>query len=548
MNRVRLASRKTAYRALLLLGAATVLPVASAPLAIAQEAPTIDVTEITIADIQAAFAAGTYTSEQLTQAFLDRIAEYEPYYNAFTFMNPSALDDARAIDARRAAGEELGPLAGVPVVIKEAMDVAGIPSTAGWTAFAPETGVVELVPELDSTVVARLREAGAVILGKTNIPTFSNSGSNANSSWDGPTFNAVNRDFAPGGSSAGSATAIAASFAVIALAEETGGSIQNPSGAQSIVGVKTTFALVPNVGVVPLAGSTRDVVGPFARTVTDAAIALDVLAGYSSEDPKTVASIGNIPAGGYTAGLSDTALEGARVGLYGPGWLDVPLSEETVALYANVIAELEAEGAIVVEDPFLGSNFNTLGPATGYDSRGTESLAYDLNSYLGHLGPDAPTLDEMRAIPDADPFAEGGSLAYYLSSLPVLAESLDDPTVPPDLSEFLEVREAYLATFRSVMEENDLDLLVLPQVTQEPGAIFGGGIDSTTVSEIDIAGLPGVIMPAGAYESGAAFAVIFIGDTFSEGELLGYAYDYEQATNHRIVPVLATEPYPMPAE
>ena len=135
-------------------------------------------------------------------------------------------------------------------------------------------------------MVARLKAAGAIILGKTNIPAFSHDGARANTSWDGPTFNAVDRAIAPGASSSGTATAISGSFAVVGLAEETGGSIQNPASAQSLVGVKPTFGLVPNTGVAPLAGSTRDVVGPHARTVKDAALLLDVLAGYTPEDPE----------------------------------------------------------------------------------------------------------------------------------------------------------------------------------------------------------------------------------------------------------------------
>lgn len=239
----------------------------------------IDVVELTIADLQRGFADGSFTSETLTLGFLARIERYEPYYNAFTFMNPDALADAKAIDIRRAAGEKLGPLAGVPVVIKEAMDFVGLPSTVGWAPLASAAGGFDLMPERDAPVVAPLKAVGAIILGKTNIPAFSRDGTRANTSWDGPTYNAVDRAIAPGASSSGTATAIASSFPVVGLAEETGGSIQNPGAVQSLISVKPTFALIPNTGVAPLAGSTRDVVGPHARTITDAALLLDVLAG-----------------------------------------------------------------------------------------------------------------------------------------------------------------------------------------------------------------------------------------------------------------------------
>ncbi len=169
--------------------------------------------ELTLEQTQAAFASGAITSEALTQAFLDRIATYNTHYNALCFMNPDALDDARAIDRRRAAGDTLGPLAGVPVVVKDAMDMVGFPTTAGWRLLHSKTGGVDLMPATDAPVVARMRAAGAIILGKTNIPVLSHTGSHANDSWAGPTYNAVNREFLPGGSSAGTATAVAASFA-----------------------------------------------------------------------------------------------------------------------------------------------------------------------------------------------------------------------------------------------------------------------------------------------------------------------------------------------
>ncbi|WP_043353417.1 amidase, partial [Methylobacterium sp. B1] len=184
--------------------------------------------EMTVADAQAAFARGV-TAEALTRAFLARIENYNPRYNAVIFLNPHAVEEARAIDRRRAAGEALGPLAGVPVVIKDTMDVAGLPTTAGWHFLCAKAGGVDLMPATDAPVVARMRAAGCVILGKTNVPVLSATGSHANDSWAGPTLNAMAPDLLPGGSSAGTATAVAASLAVLGLAEETGGSIQNPA-------------------------------------------------------------------------------------------------------------------------------------------------------------------------------------------------------------------------------------------------------------------------------------------------------------------------------
>ena len=323
-------------------------------------ATAIDLVEMTVERAQAGFANGAFTSESLTKAFLDRIALYNPSYNAIVFMNPSALDDSRSSDARRASGKSLGPLDGVPVVVKDAMDMAGFLTTGGWRLLHAKTSGVDLYPATDAPVVARMREAGAVILGKTNIPVLSATGSHANDSWAGPTYNAAGRDFLPGGSSAGTATAVAASFAVLGLAEETGGSIQNPASAQGLVGIKPTFALVPNVGVLPLS-SLRDVVGPIGRCVRDAALALDALAGFTMADPKTVAGIGRKPLGGYAANLKPDALRGKRIGTYGPGWRNLPLSDEATALYRRALSEINAQGAILIDDPF--ADFGLCRPA-----------------------------------------------------------------------------------------------------------------------------------------------------------------------------------------
>lgn len=507
----------------------------------------IDVVELTIDDVRKGFAEGRFTSESLTLAFLERIARYEPYYNAFTFMNAGALDDARASDARRARGEATGAFDGLPVVIKEAMDFVGLPSTGGWAPLASAAGGFDLFPERDAPVVTRLKQAGAVILGKTNIPAFSHDGARANTSWDGPTFNAVNRAIAPGASSSGTATAVAGNFCIVGLAEETGGSIQNPGAAQSLVSVKPTFALVPNAGVMPLAGSTRDVVGPHARTVVDAAMLLDVLAGYSPEDPKTVASIGHLPEGGYTSKLTPGRLKGARVGLYGAGWRTKPISAEAQALYDTAMDVVKSLGAELVADPFAGSGFSDLrAKDVEFDPRGLESIAFDLENYLRRLGPSAKASSFMalKALLSEDPFAPDGLLGIHPPQSPVLRKSLLDPAAPPDLSGFVAAREAYLKTFNTVMDAHNLDVLIFPQVEAAlPGIFDKEQHPATTVSEINIAGLPGVTVPAGVFGNGSPFALVLVGRMWSEADLLGYAYDFEQATHLRIVPDLVAEPY-----
>jgi len=504
----------------------------------------LDLTELTVESVQAGFASGAFTAQELAEASLERVEQYNKKYNAIVFLNPAAVDDAREIDRRRAAGEQLGPLAGVPVVVKDPMDMVGFPTTAGWSLLNSNMGGVDLMPERDAPVVARLKEAGAVIIGKTNVPILSHSGTHANDSWAGPTLNVVMPDRVPGASSSGTASAVASAMVVLGLAEETGGSIQNPASAQDLVGIKPTIGLVPNAGVVPLSGN-RDVVGPIARCVRDAALCLDVLAGYTAEDPKTLAGVGKRPKGGYTSMLSVDALKGKRLALYGAGWRDQPLSEEAEALYARAKGELQKLGAVLVADPFAGSGFAALRkptpPLANFDARGFESLPYDLHKYLERLGQKAAvkTFAEFAKLTEKESAFGPNGVLNFMPNLPQFKAVLANPIVPPDISEFIALKEAYLNIFEEVFGKNGLDACVFPQMLEELPPLHGDvPIRETTVGEINIAGLPGVTVPAGYYRSGSPFELIFVGRMWSEVDLLGYAYAYESSTKHRKAPAL----------
>ena len=371
---------------------------ASTPVRAAQEASPVDVVELTAEQLAPGYAEGRFTVTEVTRAFLDRIAIYEERYNAFISMNPAALADAQALDVELAAGSLRGPLHGVPVVVKDNIDMAGLVTTAGWDGFSSAMGGVDMVPQDDAAVVERLHAAGAVILGKTNLPDFAGHGTRTESSVAGVTLNPYNVDKAPGASSGGTATAVASSFAVLGLGTETGGSIQNPAAAQALVGVKPTYGLVPLEGIVPLSGSYVDVVGPLAKSVMDAALTLDVLAGPTYDDLATFAGAEHIPDSGYVAGLQRGALEGKRFGLVGPGWRErfLPLAPETEARYREAIATVESLGAETVEDPFAGSGFVEL-----WDAReGGSTSAYDMYLYFQQLGPDAPfnTIEGWEAL------------------------------------------------------------------------------------------------------------------------------------------------------
>lgn len=498
-----------------------------------------DLGSISIRGIRDGLFSGRFTAEDLTIAAIAQVKRMNPVFNAIIFENEAALETARDIDRRIAAGEPVGPLAGVPIVVKDPMDMEGVPTTAGWKRLNSKFGGVDLIPERDSPVVARMREADAIILGKTNVPILSWTGTHANDSWAGPTINPAHRERAPGGSSAGTAAAIASHMAVIGLAEETGGSIQNPASAQGLVGIKPTIGLVPNAGVVPLS-SNRDVVGPIARTVEDAAHGLSVLAGYTIEDPKTLACVGRIPAEGYAANLSKDGLEGKRLGLYGPGWRPDKLSPETAELYERAKQELVLAGAELVEDPFDGTDFASyrqITPGTPFfDGRGLESIAYDMTCYLQRLGPGAAlkNWEEFARATHIEDVTGKGTILGYLYELPDFVEAIKSPATPPAMPEFVELKRRYLELIDEIFERHDLDGLVYPQMLEElPELHSGDAIRETTVGELNIAGLPAVTVPAGYYESGAPFELIFLGPQWSEAALIQQAYAYEQSTLHR---------------
>ncbi|MCM3668224.1 amidase [Mesobacillus maritimus] len=490
--------------------------------------------EVTVKQLQTGYANGEFTAEEVVQSFLERIEEFEANYNAFTFRNPHIIEEAKAFDRLREEGAELGPLAGIPIVIKEAVDIAGYPSTFGWAPLAKAVGGMELMPTKDAPVVTQLKQAGALILGKTNIPAFS-CAYNANNSWAGPTFNAVNREISPGGSSSGTAMAVSGNFAVLGVAEETAGSIQVPAAAQALVGIKPSFGLIPSKGVTPLAGSTRDVLGPHARTVEDAAIMLSVMAGYSKEDVKTAVAKGNVPDAGYTAFLDAGALKGKRLGLYGPGWRTAELSPETEELYARAIDELKKLGAEVVEDPFAGTGFAEYMKAkNGFI--GMESFFYDLENYLKNISAELSIRSVFEKAGEV-PWAEGGPLSL-VSDLINAETAAKDPNYLPDLTEFSEVKNELLRITNHVLEIHDLDGFVYPQMPEAIPAREVDNVKSTTISEINISGLPLITVPAGYYECGSPFALAFFGKMWSEAELIGMSYAYEQATNHRVAPTL----------
>jgi len=500
------------------------------------ETPPINVAELTAEEVQAAYSEGRYTAVELTRAFLERIERYEERYNAFISMNPAALEIAEEMDEEYRERGPRGPLHGVPVVIKDNLDYDGMVTTAGFDGFSAAAGGVDLVPGDDAEVVARLKEAGAVVLGKTNLPDFAGHGTRTRSSVAGVTLNPYALDRVPGGSSGGTATAVNASFAVLGLGTDTGGSISNPSAAQALASAKPTYGLVPLHGVVPLDATYRDVVGPMARSVRDVAVTLDVIAGPSPKDLATYAAVDHLPADGFAAGLDSTSLQGKRFGLVGLGWRRdfLPLEEETASLYRDAIRVLEARGAEVVEDPFAGAGWVHLYESRPEEARGNAS--YDLHRYLQGLPEEAPfrSVEEWEARTGRE-----------------MPGNWRGPPVRPSATEagdaYQSWRRDLRSLFREVLDEHELDGLFFPQaggpirpLVEDPERPdYRPNNHPELPSNITNAlGVPVVTVPYAYYEDGTPFVVAFIGDLWSDAELLAYAYAFEGATRARKAPDL----------
>jgi amidase len=494
--------------------------------------------EATIADIQAAMAADALTSVELVQLYLNRIEAYDdqgPALNALITVNPEALAIAAEMDAARQAGEILGPLHGIPIILKDNYNTADLPTTAGSAVLA------EALPSEDAFVVQQLRAAGAIILAKANMSEFAASyGRLGYSSQGGLTLNPYNLGRNASGSSSGTAAAIAANFAVLGTGSDTAGSIRGPSAVTGLVGIKPTLGLTSRSGIVPLTLSF-DVAGPMARTVTDAAIALGAMAAPDEADPVTLAPMA--PAiDDYTQFLDAEALSGVRIGLvqnFRGG------NAEVDALSEAAIAQLEALGATVVPIDLpeaLESPWNYMSPA--WDNE----FKPQIEAYLATL-PDRFPQNLMALIEasQAPAIAESATPVNpgRLESLAAAIETpgLADPALLYNLSHQLPmVRQVLLET----MATHDIEVLVYPTMACPASPIYTVEDDSSYVCSAadpyaagylaNLSGFPDITVPMGYTEAGLPIGLSFMAEAYSEPKLLGFAYAYEQASTVRYSP------------
>jgi len=510
----------------------------------AARAAEIPIEDATIADLQSAFKKGTLTSEQLTEIYLARIAAYDksgPKINAVITLNPKAVEEARALDAERKAGKVRGPLHGIPIILKDNYNTFDLPTSAGSQLLEGS------IPPADATVVKKLREAGVVILAKVNLSEFAGGGGVRDASPEIVRAAAVPQGFSslglqtlnphdltrnPAGSSGGTGAGIAAAFAQFGLGTDTGGSIRNPSSANGIVGLKPTHGLLSRNGIVPYALSF-DTGGPMARSVYDVAVALGVMTGVDAADEATKKSIGKFEKD-YTKYLRVGSLKGVRLGVA----RDFTGKDAgTDAVFEAAIAKLKELGAEIV-DPVMYPAYLIQAKQALYNVIGSVEYKAQIADYLKTLKPGFPKNVEELAARANDPKTgyrspeKAVGFAYTAAHVP----GLDDPVYQVVKTDGLAlIRDTVL----SVMAKYKLDAIIYPTVPRPAGLIHTSSATAPADSATNIAnltGFPDLIVPAGFTPEGLPVTISFFGRAFSEPKLLGYGYDFEQATKARHTP------------
>ncbi|MBA2288174.1 MAG: amidase [Ktedonobacteraceae bacterium] len=489
--------------------------------------------EATIVELQAAMSAGTLTAEQLTEFYIERIHtldQQEPQLNSVLEINPDALAIARALDQERGAKGARGPLHGIPVLLKD-----NIATTDRMQTTAGSFALLGSRPAREAFVAQRVREAGAVILGKTNMSEWANFRSTASSSgWSargGQARNPYVLDRTPCGSSSGSAIAVAANLAAASLGTETDGSILCPASMNAVVGIKPTLGLSSRAGVIPIAHS-QDTVGPFGRTVADAAALLGAITGSDPRDPATQQSTGKAHSD-YTQFLDPDGLRGARIGIARQTYFGYNAKTDAIANAA--IERMRALGAVII-DP---ADIPTAQQMSASESEMTVLLyecKADINAYLADLlETPVRTLADIIAFNDEHASEE---LKYFGQELLLKAQATTSLTDPAYLAALAEnQRLSRQEGIDAVMDQHQLDALFMPTATPPwcidlvNGDHAQGGSSQPTA----LAGYPAISVPAGSIFE-LPVGVTFMGRAFSEPTLIKLAYAFEQGTKARHEP------------
>ena len=481
--------------------------------------------ELTISDAQQAIRQRRISCEQLTRRYIRRIETYNQAggLNAIIYINPRALQRARALDEKFAAGADMKRLHCMPVILKDNFDTADMPTEAGSIALQGS------LPPDDAFMVKRLRDNDAIILAKSNMAEWAFSPYETVSSTHGITRNAYDTERVPAGSSGGTASAIAANFGIIGMGTDTGNSIRGPASHLALVGIRSTIGATSRDGIVPLL-LNRDIGGPLTRTVTDNAIVYSVIAGADPADPLTLSAAGRSKAD-YSVYLRRDGLNGARLGVLRALMDSSDADHEVIGTMNKAIEELEIAGAVIV-DPFNIPDFDRLRQATGFCSR----FRYDLQNYLDTLGAAAPisSLDEVdrdrRYLPGS---AEAMEWAMSVTGAP---QQQDPPCVDVEGDPR---RKQFLTAVVAAMDAAGVDAIIYPSWNNPPRKI--GDQESPHGNNSPViaphTGQPAITVPMGFTANGLPLGLQLLARPFDEHKLFQFAFAYEQATLQRRPPV-----------
>ena len=488
-------------------------------------AATFDLSRASIPDIQKAMDAGALSSEKLVELYLARIDAYDkkgPELKAVFYINPQALDTARALDAERLAQGRRSPLHGIPVVVKDLVDVAGLPTTGGFKPFGSP------IPQRDSEVARRIKEAGGIILAKVATTNWFGNGFDE-THFHGPTKNAYNPLHLPGSSSNGPGAAMAAWYATVAIGTDTGGSVRIPSAHSGLAGMVATQGLVSRAGIMPR-GATQDRAGPMGRSIGDIATLLTVISGWDAEDVMTFHGTGHYAAPAWLADIASASIRGKRIGVLRELVYSGPEHEEGLAIFEKTLADLEAAGAQIIDPIVTGLDLKTL-----TSSRVGRTAEYEKihlqNAYLKRFGPHSPyaTIQDMMAQNPAESFASAMRTAL----------ELEHPSSSPEYLARIRLREMLRQTITDTVDRFDLDAIVFPfstlppQRIEDPNPRPAGGSNSLASNN----GLPSIILPGGYTSENLPIGIEFITKPFRDLELLKVAAGAEKAMPLRKLPL-----------
>jgi amidase len=483
------------------------------------------VAETTIADIHAAYRDGSLTARQLVQMYLDRIEAYDkkgPSINSVISLNPEALEAADRLDEALKSSGFVGALHGVPVLIKDQADVAGLPTTLGSVLFK------DFVPRRDSFAVAGLKQAGVIVLGKVTLGELG--GGDTHGSLFGSTRNVYDLERTAGGSSGGSGASVSANFCAVAIGQEGFSSIRRPAIWNGVAGMRPTIGLVSRGGVYGGWPTINGSLGPMARTVTDLAKLLDGMVGYDPEDPVTAYGVGRT-AESYSAGLNRDALKGARLGVLREpiGYHSEPDSEDfakVAEVFDKAVVDLRKAGAEIV-DPVVIPDLQVLLDARARDVEADDTM---FEQYVAGGNAPFPSRKAAMASPLFAKVTKSANRRWTNADTPAQHHS------------YMKARDTLMTRLLKVMADHRLDAIVHKAVEHQPTLIKDGVnppfVDQKGAPHINtyLMFVPSIVVPAGFTRDNLPAGITFLGRPYDDARMIQFAYAYEQATRHRRAP------------